>query len=221
MPKNNFLLVDLNEAKTKKLTETITSDTSRKILNYLAEKEHDTEANIAESMFMPISTVHYHLQRLQEAGLVIVKEFHYSEKGREINHYELANKYIIIAPKKVSGLKEKLKGILPVAIITLGISAVIKLAQSTNKAAFSEIAQSEQLMKAAPMAADAVEETAQATVATEKAAVEAVPEVTNYMAQGIQQPDIAFWFFIGSVVTIITYLSLVLIRYWWNKRKLV
>ena len=37
--KNNFLLVDLEDTKTKKLANTITSDTSRKILNYLAEKE--------------------------------------------------------------------------------------------------------------------------------------------------------------------------------------
>ncbi|MDP3733604.1 MAG: winged helix-turn-helix domain-containing protein [Nanoarchaeota archaeon] len=103
MPKSNFLLVDLNEAKTKKLAETITSDTSRKILNHLAEKE-DSEANISNVLGLPISTVHYHLQKLQEAGLVIVEEFHYSSRGREINHYKLANKYIIIAPLHVSGL---------------------------------------------------------------------------------------------------------------------
>ena len=113
MSKNNFLLVNLNETKTRKLAETITSDTSRKILNYLADN-NDSEQNIAKSLNIPISTVHYHLQKLQEAGLVIVEEFHYSTKGREVNHYQLANKYIIIAPKNVSGLKEKLRGILPV-----------------------------------------------------------------------------------------------------------
>ena len=67
MAKNNFLLVYLNEQKTKKLAETITSETSRKILNYLAEKEHDTETSIAKELNAPISTIHYHLQRLQEA----------------------------------------------------------------------------------------------------------------------------------------------------------
>src|SRR3989344_4715108 len=126
MPKNNFLLVDLNESKTKKLAETITSDTSRKILNYLAEKEQDTEANAAKELNIPISTVHYHLQKLQEAQLVIVEEYHYSQKGREVNHYKLANKYIIIAPKKVSGLKQALKNVLPVGVIALGISTVLK-----------------------------------------------------------------------------------------------
>src|SRR3989338_728505 len=118
MSKTNFLLVDLNEAKTKKL----------------AEKEHDTEAKISETLQLPISTVHYHLQKLQEAGLILVEEFHYSPKGREVNHYKLANKYIIIAPKHVSGLREKLKGILPVGIIALGISAVIKWVQTASQA---------------------------------------------------------------------------------------
>src|SRR3989344_9320596 len=129
MAKSNFLLVDLNDDKTKKLAETITSETSRKILNQLAEKE-DTENNIATLLNLPISTVHYHLQKLQEAGLIVVEEFHYSPKGREVNHYKLANKYIIIAPQKVSGLRQKLKGILPVALIVVGISGIIKLVQS-------------------------------------------------------------------------------------------
>ncbi len=126
MAKSNFLLVDLNEPKVKKLAETITSETSRKILNHLAEKD-DTEQKIAQVLSMPISTVHYHLQKLQEAQLVTVEEFHYSPKGREVNHYKLANKYIIIAPQKVAGLREKLKGILPVGLIILGVSAVIEL----------------------------------------------------------------------------------------------
>src|SRR3989344_1273149 len=99
MAKSNFLLVDLNETKTKKLAETITSDTSRKILNHLAETEQDTELNISKTLELPISTVHYHLQKLREAKLIEVEEFHYSVKGREINNYKLANKYIIIAPK--------------------------------------------------------------------------------------------------------------------------
>src|SRR3989338_550563 len=125
MSKSNFLFRSLNEPKTKKLAETITSETSRKILNFLAEKE-DTEQNVATDLQIPISTVHYHLPKLQEAGLVTVEEFHYSQKGREVNHYKLANKYIIIAPQKVSGLREKLKGILPVALIVVGISWIIE-----------------------------------------------------------------------------------------------
>ena len=210
--KNNFLLVDLNEKKTKKLAETITSDTSRKILNYLAEKEHDTEANIAKSLKIPISTVHYHLQKLKEAKLIDVNEYHYSPKGREVNHYKLANKYIIIAPKKISGLKEKLKGILPVGIIALGISAVLKFATtftsrvgSVEKSSFGT---EEVMAESLQMAEDAapVEELGQVLI----------NEYGTVLTQPAS-PDIALWFLIGSLSAILIYVIIMLIKNWRKK----
>jgi DNA-binding transcriptional ArsR family regulator len=203
MAKNNLLLVDLNDKKTKKLAETITSGTSRKILNHLAEKEHDTEANIAKSLNVPISTVHYHLQKLQDASLISVDEFHYSPKGREVNHYQLANKYIIIAPKKISGLKQKLKNILPVGVAALGISAIIKIFTSSQK------------MFGAEAKVMAVER-AVLTSADEMAY--AAPEVTNDVVQTVSsQPDIALWFLIGSFSAIALYLLIGMVREWVKK----
>jgi len=203
MSKSNFLLVDLNESKTKKLAETITSDTSRKILNHLVERE-DSEANIAKDLSIPISTIHYHLQRLLEAGLVVVDEFHYSKKGREVNHYKLANKYIIIAPKRVLGLKEKLEGILPVVLGILGISAVIKVVQQNTNTAKSLV------MEAAPlMAADSMEESA--GFAGERMAAQLAPVVS--------QPDIALWFLIGGLSAVLIYLAVQLIKEKLNLKK--
>jgi DNA-binding transcriptional ArsR family regulator len=206
MSKNNFLLVDLNETKTKKLAETITSDTSRKILNYLTEKE-DSEANIAKELNIPISTIHYHLTKLQESGLVLVEEFHYSKKGREINHYKLANKYIIIAPKKVLGLKEKLKGILPVGVIALGISAVIKLLQNQTMT-FGDLG---------------TEKVSAPLIAQESARIAEynVDSLSATTTQSLShQPDLALWFLLGSVVTIILYVTYLIIQnYIQQKRK--
>ena len=78
MAKEKLLLINLNEQKTKKISEIISSNTSRKILDYLADKD-DTEQNISKNLNIPISTVHYHLQKLVEAQLVIIEEFHYSK----------------------------------------------------------------------------------------------------------------------------------------------
>ena len=190
MTKSNFLLVDLNEPRTKKLAETITSETSRKILSHLVEKE-ETEANMAKLLNLPISTVHYHLQKLKEANLVTVEEFHCSQKGREVLHYKLANKYIIIAPQHISGLKEKLKGILPVALAVLGISAVIKLIQNTSQAV-------PRLEAAESLAADAAPEMAM--------------KLTREAPIIQQQPDIALWFLIGSMAALVIYLIAELIK---------
>ncbi len=123
--KNNFLLVDLADSATKDLAETISSTTSRKILDYLANVENVSESEIAKKCGIAISTVHYHLQKLVAAKLVEIEGFTYSKKGREVNHYKLANKYIIIAPKKVTGLASKLRGILPALGITAGVAFVV------------------------------------------------------------------------------------------------
>ena len=197
MSKTNFLLVDLNEPKTKKLAETITSETSRKILNHLVEQE-DTEATIAKRLDIPISTTHYHLQKLQEAGLVHVDEFHYSPKGREVNHYKLANKYIIITPGKVSGLKEKLKGILPVAGVIGGISLVLKLLQSKTFGATEKVMQEEVAQEALYESSDAIRSSA-SSLST--------------------QPDMAFWFLMGGIATMIVYILYLLLKEWTENRK--
>ena len=93
MAKEKFVLVSLKEEKAKELAQIIANESCRKILDYLAEKEA-TESELAEKLNLPISTVHYNLQHLIEGSLVTVEEFHYSEKGKEVNHYKLANKYI-------------------------------------------------------------------------------------------------------------------------------
>ncbi|MBU0457770.1 MAG: helix-turn-helix domain-containing protein [Nanoarchaeota archaeon] len=200
MAKNNFLLVDLSEKKTQKLAETITSETSRKILNYLVEKD-DSEANIAKELGIPISTVHYHLQKLVEAGLVVVEEFHYSKKGREVNHYKLANKYIIIAPKKVSGLRQALKNVLPVGLIVLGISAIIKVVQS-----FGNSFVGGEMMKAS------------ARSLADEAIMESAPVINEYSQEIVSKPDVALWFFIGGVSAIGIYLLVMLIKEWWRRK---
>ena len=94
---SSFLLVDLKEDKAKKLAQVISNDSCRKILDYLTHKDKATETEISKDLKLALSTVHYNLKHLNKSGLVIVEEFHYSQKGKEVNHYKLANKFIIIA----------------------------------------------------------------------------------------------------------------------------
>lgn len=197
--KNKFLLINLDEDKTKKLAEVISSDTSRKILNYLADREA-TESALAEGLKIPLSTVHYHLQKLQEGNLVTVEEFHYSKKGREVNHYKLANKYIIIAPKETKGLKSKLKSILPLIGIIFGISVIIEFVQRFG-AGFGRAATfgAEKTLQAAPEAADEAMMLANTAVQT--------PVTTLPL-----WAHIGFWFLIGGLSAIILYLLIDYIR---------
>lgn len=123
----NFLLVSLEEKKAKKIAEVINNDTSRKVIDFLAKKDA-TESELSKELGIPISTIHYNIKQLQDAGLVVVEEFHYSQKGKEVNHYTLANKYIIITPmNQDSKFLDALKKILPIAVITAGVAFVMQL----------------------------------------------------------------------------------------------
>jgi len=186
MGKEKFLLVSLSEEKAKELAQVISNETARKILDYLADKEA-TESELAQKLMIPISTVHYNLQQLQKGSLVVAEEFHYSTKGKEVNHYKLANKYIIIAPKSTYGIKEKLKSILPVALIAAAGAGLLQYF-SKNAVTFGAAQVGEaKMLAAAPQAAEEV------------------------AVQTVQQPlslysNIALWFFIGAAAAIILYL---------------
>jgi len=122
------MLVSLKEEKAKKLAQVISNPTCTKILDHIAKKGSDTESEIAKTLKIPLSTVHYNLKQLVGAKLVLAEEYTYSKKGREILHYKLANKYIIIAPEEEKeDFMEKLKHFLPITLITLGAAAILKL----------------------------------------------------------------------------------------------
>ncbi|MBW2982478.1 helix-turn-helix domain-containing protein [Candidatus Woesearchaeota archaeon] len=218
MTKEKFVLVSLRENKAKRLAQVISNESCRRILDYLAEKEA-TETELADKLELPISTVHYNLKHLTDAGLVSVEEFHYSEKGREVNHYKLANKYVIIAPKTTFGIKEKLKSILPVALITVAAAGLLKL--FTSKIATFGAAKSavrDTIMTAAPEA----EEAAVDVVATGLTNItQRAPPIIQEIPPGIAPvsvsgPDIALWFLVGAVFAIVIYM---IIQYIISKRK--
>ncbi len=193
MPNKNFLLLSLDDTKIKKVSNVISNESCRKILDYLSSKEA-TESELAGKLRIPISTVHYNLQQLMETGLISVEEFHYSAKGKEVSHYRLANKYIVIAPKKTFGIKEKLKGILPVALIAAGAAGIIQLMSNY----FSRT----------PIPKDFV---AKSTVA--ERALEAPSMLTQTVPQAAAfWQNIALWFLAGALFTLLAYLAVSLIR---------
>ena len=198
MPSKNFLLLSMEDQQIKKISNVISNDSCRKILDYLSNKDA-TESELAEKLGIPISTVHYNLQQLTEAGLVSAEEFHYSKKGKEVNHYRLANKYIIIAPKKIFGIKEKLRSILPVVLIVAGAAGIIQLASKyLTKSAY-------QMPVAKTMIADGATESAGfATPLAQQAAVET--------AKASIYQKVALWFLVGALFALLAYLLVNSIR---------
>ena len=185
-----FILVSLDEEKSKKLAEVIGNETSRKILDFLGGIKEASESEISEKLDIPISTVHYNIQHLVKAGLIESKEFKWSEKGREINIYRIAKKYVVIAPKGVSGLKEKLKSIFPLFLISGVVAILIQFFIKSRPDLFIPLAQEE--------VAKNLAHSAIATGAAETMADAAViaPSIPNY----------GLWFFIGALFVLVIYL---------------
>src|SRR3989338_7181313 len=126
MADKKFLMLSLEDAATKKIANVVSNDTCKKLLDALSEKDC-AESELSKKLNLPISTVHYNLKQLVDVGLVSADEFDESKKGKEMLHYKLANKYIIITPKAVTGIREKLRKILPVALISAGAAGVAQI----------------------------------------------------------------------------------------------
>ena len=201
MDNNKLLVIDLDQDQTTKIAQVISNKTARQILDRLADKD-GTESELAKELSVPLSTVHYNLQLLVKSGLVVTEEYHYSKRGKEILHYKLANKYIIIAPKRaqLTGLKKRLGSLLPVGLITLVGAGVMHLAQI--------------------MQVDG--DTAQ--VATQSMRIESAPDAAVMVAADAVEytadPAIMIWYLAGAATVVVVYIIVELVRWWFERRRM-
>lgn len=106
-------MVSLDDEKAKHIADALGNETSKKILKFLADREA-SESEIASSLKMNLNTIEYNLNKLVKAGFVVKsKNFLWSEKGKKIEKYKLANKSILISPRASLA-----KSIVPVAVIS-------------------------------------------------------------------------------------------------------
>lgn len=125
MSEEKYILFSLNDDKSKKLGQTISNSTCKKILDLISEREI-SEEDISKKLGMPINTVEYNLKKLLHSGLVEKgKNFFWSKKGKKIPVYKIANKLIIISPKNSLNLSSKLKEIFPVVLISVILTFLV------------------------------------------------------------------------------------------------
>ena len=198
MPNKNFLLLSLEDDKTRKIANVVSNESCKKILDFLADNE-GTETEIANKLNIPLSTVHYNLQQLVDTKLIAAEEYHYSPKGKQVLHYKLANKYIIIAPKNITGIKQKLRNILPVGLITLGAAALLQIFSSS----ISKSSENLMIAKSAVMDESAISMPLAAQKSADVAEM-AAPIVAEKVY--LLPENIALWFLIGALFALGIYL---------------
>ena len=118
-----YLLFSLEDSRLKSIAEILGNKTAGKIINFLSEKEEESEKDLSEKLGIPLNTVEYNIRKMVQAGIIEEsKNFFWSPKGRKIKMYRFSNKSIVISPKSAK-LSQQVKQIIPVALMS-GIAAV-------------------------------------------------------------------------------------------------
>jgi len=131
MAKDTFVLISLEDSKSKELASAISSGAAKKILTYLGNKEESSATEISKELNMPLATVEYNLNLLLKAGLLESPEFKWSEKGKKVDIYKVAKKLIIISPKGTESLASKLSNLLPAVFVTVAGGIAVYLYQKS------------------------------------------------------------------------------------------
>lgn len=93
-----LLIIPVNE-DSRKITQTLSNETSLKILELLGKKKLSA-SDIAGELKIPLTTVKYNIDSLVDSDLVQVKQIKWSRKGRQVKIYEAMEKLIVLVPSK-------------------------------------------------------------------------------------------------------------------------
>jgi DNA-binding transcriptional ArsR family regulator len=207
------VMLSLDDEKSKDISKVFSSDTARQILSFLASVDEASESEISEKLKIPISTVHYNIANLLNSGFVVSENFHYSEKGKMVEHYKVAEKVIMIVPSKRQKFSDILKSLIPAflsfAIVSVG-SILLKVFSKMNgttvlSRSVPEMKESFGLMSTAPL------EDAVAVQSTEALVASGAPIAVEGLAYW-------HWIMIGAFLELLIIITILLVMYFLSKR---
>ena len=135
--KDKKLIITPLDENTKKISQVLANDTCRKILDVLAE-DPLSSSQISEKLNLPLTTADYNIKKLSEVGLITVHHKKWSPKGKKVNYYAPAEKFILIAPKAPTAqIFKTLKSLIPVLAVLALISGALEFIFAGFKRSFS------------------------------------------------------------------------------------
>lgn len=115
---NSSISIDIDDPRTGLVAEALANKTCVKILGLLAEKDL-TASDIAVKLNIPLNTTGYNLEKLIASGLIEKSsDFFWSVKGKKTPVYKVANRRIVISPKRI------IRGVVP-AVLLSGVGALL------------------------------------------------------------------------------------------------
>ena len=138
-----LLILPLNDKNSKRISQIISNDTARNILEAIAS-EPLSASRIAEKLRIPLSTVQYNLEKLNDAGLVKVERTKYSEKMKHVKIYAPQRKFVVIVPEKTNrkDVIASLKRYLTVIFFAVAGSGIIEFLAIKMKGPIGEVTRS-------------------------------------------------------------------------------
>lgn len=117
-------VLDLEGEDADDVFSALSSDTARAIYRTLHEEPH-APSEVAEAVDTSIQNVRYHLDNLQDAGLVEVVDTWYSSRGNEMSVYAPASDALVLASgeEQTSQLRTALSRLVS-GIVVLGLASL-------------------------------------------------------------------------------------------------
>lgn len=192
-------IIELKDASP--LAKVISSSNAQNILAFIGNNDKSTASTIKNELSLPASTVHYNLKALIKAGILDDSNFSYSSKGKEIIHYSLTDKLIIVVPQK-KNVSSRIKAIIP-GLLTVGAVAGLALIIKLFSRGFGSIGASSNSFMDVDLAKNAV------TPRLMEASVESGSFIAN--CSTVASKSVPWFasrdFFIGLGVAIVVLLS--------------
>ena len=120
-------VLGVDEDDSADVFEALSSDTARRVLTAIYD-ESAPPSELADRLDISLQNVSYHLDNLEEAGVVRVADTRYSEKGREMNVYAPADEPVVVfvgTEERKTGFRDLLKRLVGATGLLVVISALL------------------------------------------------------------------------------------------------
>lgn len=120
-------VLGVDEDDSADVFEALSSDTARRVLTAIYD-ESAPPSELADRLDISLQNVSYHLDNLEEAGVVRVADTRYSEKGREMNVYAPADEPVVVfvgTEERKTGFRDLLKRLVGATGLLFVISALL------------------------------------------------------------------------------------------------
>lgn len=119
----NPKLVEINDDSAEQIFKSLSSESARSMFELLYE-EPQTASDIAKSLDTSVQNAKYHLDKLEEAGLIEIIDIWYSDRGREMNVYAPTSSSIIL----FAGASNEERSLRKILKQSLGLTGILGIA---------------------------------------------------------------------------------------------